>query len=180
MSEMTTLQAEFIVKVASYTCRYIGNVSLRDDFKSYVVLQICKRFSRQPAFEDHEHFKRWTYTVARNVRMDYWRNYYTNGGLLSKTVSLDQPLTDSPDSQTRVEPVDLEPTPYNKTLTADQFRSLAEAVNRLPEELRHPVLEHYMNGKKLADIAAASNISHCTVINRIAKAFKLIRKRLAA
>ena len=55
---------------------------------------------------------------------------------------------------------------------------LADAVERLPEELRLPLLLHYMEGYKLAEIAGALGQSLPQVTSRLFRARKLLRRML--
>lgn len=55
---------------------------------------------------------------------------------------------------------------------------LADAVERLPEELRLPLLLHYMEGYKLAEIAGALGQSLPQVISRLFRARKRLKRML--
>ena len=55
---------------------------------------------------------------------------------------------------------------------------LADAVERLPEELRLPFLLHYMEGYKLAEIAGALGQSLPQVTSRLFRARKRLKRML--
>lgn len=55
---------------------------------------------------------------------------------------------------------------------------LADAVERLPEELRLPLLLHYMEGYKLAEIAGALGQSLPQVTSRLFRARKRLKRML--
>ena len=55
---------------------------------------------------------------------------------------------------------------------------LADAVERLPEELRLPLLLHYMEGYKLAEIAGALGQSLAQVTSRLFRARKRLKRML--
>lgn len=55
---------------------------------------------------------------------------------------------------------------------------LADAVERLPEELRLPLLLHYMEGYKLAEIAGALGQSLPQVTSRLFRARKWLKRML--
>ena len=55
---------------------------------------------------------------------------------------------------------------------------LADAVERLPEELRLPLLLHYMEGYKLAEIAGALGQSRPQVTRRLFRARKRLKRML--
>ena len=55
---------------------------------------------------------------------------------------------------------------------------LADAVERLPEELRLPLLLHYMEGYKLAEIAGALGQSLPQVTGRLFRARKRLKRML--
>ena len=56
--------------------------------------------------------------------------------------------------------------------------ALYDAVERLPEELRLPLLLHYMEGYKLAEIAGALGQSLPQLTSRLFRARKLLRRML--
>ena len=56
--------------------------------------------------------------------------------------------------------------------------ALYDAVDRLPEELRLPLLLHYMEGYKLAEIAGALRQSLPQLTSRLFRARKLLRRML--
>ena len=56
--------------------------------------------------------------------------------------------------------------------------ALRDAVERLPEELRLPLLLHYMEGYKLAEIAGALGQSLPQVTSRLFRARKLLKRML--
>ena len=55
---------------------------------------------------------------------------------------------------------------------------LADAVERLPEELRLPLLLHYMEGYKMAEIAGALGQSLPQVTSRLFRARKRLKRML--
>ena len=55
---------------------------------------------------------------------------------------------------------------------------LADAVERLPEELRLPLMLHYMEGYKLAEIAGALGQSLPQVTSRLFRARKRLKRML--
>ena len=55
---------------------------------------------------------------------------------------------------------------------------LADALERMPEKLRTPLLLHHMEGFSLEEIAAATGVPRTTVANRLFRARRALREAL--
>jgi RNA polymerase sigma-70 factor (ECF subfamily) len=83
----------------------------------------------------------------------------------------------------RTEPVDPEwldagASPEIQLLTAERRRMLNAAVAALPEKHRVPVLMRFGAGRTRREIAVALGVPESTVIGRIARAMRLLRREM--
>ena len=76
----------------------------------------------------------------------------------------------------RQKSIPMDELPENEYQPPDS--ALRDAVERLPEELRLPLLLHYMEGYKLAEIAGTLGQSLPQVTSRLFRARKLLKRLL--
>jgi len=69
--------------------------------------------------------------------------------------------------------------PADKAIMTDEIKEgVEQAVNRLPEEYRLPVLLHYFHGISYRDIVEMTGIPLGTLSRRMAKALRLLKPKL--
>ena len=83
----------------------------------------------------------------------------------------------------RTEPVDPEwldggPSPEMLLVTAERRRELNAAVEALPEKYRVPLLMRFAAGRTRREIAVALGVPESTIIGRMARAMRLLRRQL--
>jgi RNA polymerase sigma-70 factor (ECF subfamily) len=83
----------------------------------------------------------------------------------------------------RTEPVDPEwldggPSPEMLIVTAERRRELNAAVEALPEQYRVPLLMRFAAGRTRREIAGALGVPESTIIGRMARAMRLLRRQL--
>ena len=83
----------------------------------------------------------------------------------------------------RTEPIDPEwleggPSPEVLLLTEERRRELNAAVAALPELYRVPVMMRFGAGRTRREIAAALGVPESTIIGRIARAMRILRRQL--
>jgi RNA polymerase sigma-70 factor (ECF subfamily) len=83
----------------------------------------------------------------------------------------------------RTEPIDPDwlvggPSPETQLLTEERRRALNAAVEALPEQCRVPLLMRFGAGRTRREIAVALGVPESTIIGRIARAMRLLRREL--
>ena len=83
----------------------------------------------------------------------------------------------------RTEPIDPEwldgaPSPETLLVTEERRRELNVAVAALPEQYRVPLLMRFAAGRTRREIAVALGVPESTIIGRMARAMRLLRRQL--
>ncbi len=76
------------------------------------------------------------------------------------------------------EPPDKEGSPEEQYITGEERSMVRQAVRKLPEKYRLPILLFYMEDQKLSEISRILDIPESTVKTRLHRAKKLLEKEL--
>lgn len=131
------------------------------------VYRHCTRFNPAQAFST------WLYTIATNLARDRlkWRARHPQ-------VSLHQPIGDGGSVMADVLP-DARPLPDDALVTTERTRTVRDAVARLPEELRTPLLLSEYELLPNAEIARVLGCSLKAAESRLYRARQRLREELA-
>jgi len=128
----------------------VGNVHDAEDIAQDSML---KGFLRIRNLRSSERFEHWVFRIARNLCIDFIRRKKRK-----KSFQAEQP---SRDLQKKASNNDLQ-----------------EAIRRLPQELRLPLVMYYFDNKNAENIAKKLKISHSGACQRIRAARKQLHKLL--
>jgi RNA polymerase sigma-70 factor (ECF subfamily) len=117
---------------------------------------LVRGFTEVHRLRDSEQFFPWIRRIARNLCMDFFRRRKPGEILVA-------------------EPPD-QPDPIQRVNT--DHLDLQKAIEKLPENLRSPLLFYYFDGRSTKNIAAALEISEATVHTRLSRARKELRRLL--
>jgi len=117
---------------------------------------LVRGFTEVRRLRDGAQFFPWMRRIARNLCADFFRRRKPGEILVAE-------LPDRPDPIQRVNTDHLD---------------LRNAVEKLPENLRSPLLFYYFDGRSTKNIAAALEISEATVHTRLSRARKELRRLL--
>lgn len=154
--------------IVNYVYRMLGNyddaVDLSQDIflKSYAALE-----SYRPRFP----FSAWLYRIARNAAIDELRRRRFS------TVSLDEPVSTEEGEVTR-EIDSGEPGPESTFLETEFRGRIEDAVARLPEKYREPLVLRHAGDLSYEEIAEALELPLGTVKTRIFRAREALRSTL--
>lgn len=116
------------------------------------------------SFQGKAAFSSWLYRLTANAAIDLLRRRR------APALSLDDP--DLPPL------ADRDPGPEEVSLTAERRRLLWQAIDRLPEAQRAPLVLREMEGLSYREIAQALDLEEGTVKSRLARARLLLRRLL--
>jgi len=124
----------------------LANVHDAEDAAQETML---KGFLKMAELDDAQRFRPWILRVAKNLCIDHFRR-----------------------RNRRTPPVEEPPTPSRQGLKAEY--DLERAIQRLPEELRVPLLMFYFDGRSAKGVAESLNISHSGACHKL----RVARQRL--
>jgi RNA polymerase sigma-70 factor (ECF subfamily) len=112
-----------------------------------------KGMTKLNTLRDDAQFGRWISQIARNLCRDHWRNRRRRQELLAAR-------------------------PEQRPVNAGEFDDLHDALARLPEEYRLPLMLFYFDGKNSETIARELNLSKGGACTRLFRARNELRKLL--
>ena len=131
-----------------------GKVGRPDDAEDLAQETFVRGFSRLDTLRDPAQFYPWLTQIARNLCIDFLRR---------------QPSI-------RAEAIDdSEAAATQNGLNIDCL-DLQESIEKLPEQLRIPLLDYYIAGLNTSEIAEAHGITPATVHTRLSRARKELRR----
>jgi len=128
----------------------LGNAHDAEDIAQEAML---KGFTRIRKLRNGSRFETWVLRIARNLCIDFLRR------------------------QKHIKAVPAQ-QPSRSIQTANENHDLQQAIQRLPQELRLPLVMYYFDNKNSKAIAKKLNISHSGVCQRIRTARKQLHKML--
>jgi RNA polymerase sigma-70 factor (ECF subfamily) len=141
----------------AYACAVLGNREEAEDVVQEAFVRAVQAYQRggRPG-----NWEAWLMRVLRNLCTDTLRRRRRR-----PTGPLDTDL------------LDLSPTPEMRVVDAEAEVELTQAVERLPEALRVPLLMHFGARLTYREIALALGVRESTVIGRVASALRVLRRR---
>jgi RNA polymerase sigma-70 factor (ECF subfamily) len=155
-------------EVISLIMRYVRDRSEAEDLaqESFV-----KAYRALPSFRGDSAFYTWLYRIAINTA----KNALAARRRRPITTDIDPHERDSVDLSPRLRNED---TPEALLLSEEVRRTVSEALEDLPEDLRMAVMMRELDGMSYEDIAAAMDCPVGTVRSRIFRAREAIDRRL--
>jgi len=155
-------------KVANLVARYV-----RDPGETLDVTQetFIKAYRALPGFRSESAFYTWLYRIAINTA----KNYLVSMGRRPPGTDVDSESAELQDTSGRMRDTD---TPENQLLTAEIAKTVQQAIEELPEDLRTAVVLRELEGLSYEEIANAMSCPIGTVRSRIFRARDAIDKKL--
>ena len=100
----------------------------------------------------------WIYSITRNSVIDFYRRNHPHEEI-NENIAMDDSIDDD-------------------MLNEETLEELAEALEKLPEQLREITVLRYYDGMPLTEIAKKMRLSYGAIKLRHAKALELIRKSM--
>ena len=133
-----------------------GKIGKPDDAEDLAQETFARGFSRIRTLKDGEQFRPWLSQIARNLCVDFLR---------------------------RKRPVEVELDECREAVHPEsgvnpEYLELRQAIEKLPEQLRTPLLSYYIGGQNTNEIAETLGVAQATVHTRISRARKELRRLL--
>lgn len=163
----------FDLLVSKYQRRLSRLVSrfIKDEHEVADVVQeaFIKAYRALATFRGESAFYTWLYRIAINTAKNYLSQ---NGRRYSTTVENDGEILDLAESIPDYH------TPEAELMNREIVHAINQAIEMLPEELRHAIILREMDGLSYDEIAQVMNCPTGTVRSRISRARDAIAKQL--
>jgi RNA polymerase sigma-70 factor (ECF subfamily) len=130
-----------------------------------------KAYRALPRFRGQSAFYTWLYRIAINTA----KNYLVSMGRRPPGTDVDSESAEQQDTSGRMKDTD---TPERQALTAEIAKTVQQAIEELPEDLRTAVVLRELEGMSYEEIANAMSCPIGTVRSRIFRARDAIDKKL--
>lgn len=142
---------------------YVGNQSQAEDVTASA---FAKAFEKRKSFRGEASFYTWVYRIALNQAHAGWRG--------KRMMSLDALEGPTPE-------VFIQPDVLDSVLDrANCCPRLRRALKRIPVKYRRALVDHFVRGYSTREVARLHRVPLGTVLSRIFKAKKLLRKAWGA
>ena len=155
-------------KVANIVSRYIHDSSEVFDVSQEAFI---KAYRALPKFRGDSAFYTWLYRIAINTA----KNHLAAKGRRPPSEDVEATTAEQLDSGTRLKEFD---TPEHLLLQDEIARTIRDALNELPDDLRTAISLRELEGLSYEEIAQAMDCPIGTVRSRIFRARDAIEKRL--
>lgn len=146
-------------QIYSLAYRMTGNAAEAEDLCQEVFMVALKKMD---SFEGRSAFSTWLYRVAINRSRDYLRKKKRSLDTVSSSEEGTPEIADSSNSPTTV--------PEMAAVSADAQRLVQQALMKLPENLRAPLVLHELEGLEYSEVARLLRLPVGTVKSRIFRA----------
>ncbi|MBR4236209.1 MAG: sigma-70 family RNA polymerase sigma factor [Clostridia bacterium] len=155
--DIAQIYAQYKGKVMGYISARVNNHADAEDLCADVFEKIMRRLS---TFDDTKaSVSTWVFTITRNTVIDHFRRGRPGS-------ELDENLVDDSGVDEGL-------------LNSETLTQLANALTKLPEQLRDIIVLRYYDGKPLTEIAEMMNLSYGAVKLRHQNALMLLREQFS-
>ncbi|UCD28581.1 MAG: sigma-70 family RNA polymerase sigma factor [Planctomycetota bacterium] len=131
----------------------LGMLGNAHDAEDLAQEALVKGFTRIGELRDSERFAAWIRKIARHLCLDFIRRQKLGRQILAGQVE------------------------QNQTRPSD-YPDLHQAITRLPEQYRLPLMLYYFDGQDTAGVARTLNLTQAAVCARLSRARKELRRLL--
>jgi len=167
-SAFDVLVRKYQHKIVKLISRYVHDGAEAQDVAQETFI---KAYRALPRFRGDSAFYTWLYRIAINTA----KNHLVSEGRRPVDQQVDLQDPEQYDMQARLREVD---TPEGLTLTDEIRRTVEDAIEQLPDELRTAIVLRELEGLSYEEIAQAMDCPVGTVRSRIFRAREAIGNRL--
>jgi len=152
-----SIYAEYYGKVMGYIMARIRNRADAEDLCSSIFMKIYEKYDQYD--QSKSALGTWIFSITRNSLIDHYRK-------TKPTAELDENMPEDEELDENL-------------LNTESLGELAEALRKMPEQLRDIIVLRYYDGKPLTEIAEIMNLSYGAVKLRHQNALMLLRQALS-
>lgn len=170
-SALSRLIARWKKPLFAFAWRYVRNTADANDLVSEVFVRLYQQAAR---LSTDTNLPAWLFTVLANLCHNHHRRAQRR-----PQMHLESPLGDGPDAGTVADTVAADRPGPDRTLEHDEaLAALAAAIDRLPHELKVPLLLHHYERMDYATIGPIIGCSARGVETRLYRARQYLRAEL--
>ncbi len=168
---MNREQLEYLIQtygkdIYSFCCQLTRSRQEADDLYQDTFLKMMELRGRLDITNNP---KSYLLTVAMNLWRNRKRKFAWRQRITGPEMSMEDMMTDIPSDEKSME---------EEMISREEKRMVKEAVDRLPQKYRIPVLLFYMEELRLSEIAEVLSLPLGTVKSRLHKAKRMLEKEL--
>ena len=148
--------------VYKYLVKFTLNINMAEDLAQETMVRAIEKIELYNP--EKSKFSTWLITISQNIYMDHLRKVKRESKYIEESISKDEALT---------EILAVQDKEYDGTWDA-----ILNALLKLSEELRYPVVLKHYYGFSLEEISSKMSIPLGTVKSRIHNGIKTLRKEL--
>lgn len=166
---LNELMERHATPVFHFLCRRVGN---EDDANDLAQETFVRVFKACQSFRSGEKFSTWLFTIAANLARNHfrWRARHPNLSLDAENPGTEQSLAGTLPSNS--------PAPNEEALAEERARTVRQAVESLPDDLREAIVLCEWEEHSVAEAAAIIETTPKAVESRLYRARGLLRERL--
>ncbi len=150
----------------SFCCSITRNSQEADDLYQDTFLKAYE-------MKDHVVIEKNPKSFLMSVSVNLYRNYKRKLSIQQRIVGIGMPLEESATDIPSGEPMTEE-----RIVEQEECRIVRQAVKKLPDKYKIPILLFYMEELSIADISGMLDLSEGTIKSRIHRAKKILKQKL--
>lgn len=148
--------------VYKYLIKFVLNVNVAEDITQETMVRAIEKFDLYNAQKSK--FSTWLITISQNLYMDHLRKVKRESKYIEGSITQEEDF---------IGRLSVQAKEYDGS-----WNAILNALSKLSEEIRHPVVLKHYYGYSLEEIASKMSIPLGTVKSRIHNGLKTLRKEL--
>ena len=143
-------------------CSMLTFVRNHETVQDVTAAAFADAFEHFDQFRGESSFYTWLYTIAANKAREWLRSH--------RTISLDALEGPEPEA------LRVSDAPLEHLEQSEYSHSLKQALSQVPKRYRRPLVQHFITGRLVKQIACTERVPLGTVLSRLFKAKRLLRR----
>ena len=165
MQAFESLVGKYQSMVCAITFSAAGRVDVSEELAQETFLRAWQKLAQ---LKDLDKFRYWLCSIARNCIQNHYRKRHAE----KVTFCDSEAFEDLPCSTT--------PTPSEALISQEEQMILSQAILRLPEEYREPLVLFYRQGQSTKEVAVTLELNEATVRTRLHRGRQMLKDEVAA
>ena len=167
-------------KVYTFTWHFLQSRELAEDVTQDTFV---KAWESLHSLKSNDAFQAWLHQIARRLCLDTLRKRAWETSVSEFNVPADQQISEDGEGEVELFLAGVESTdsldPEEVVIENERKRAVHEAIAQLSPPLREVVVLHYLEGLSVDEVAKVLSVPIGTVLSRLARARKALRRTLA-